>query len=297
MVLYAFIQVQAIYNFIHKQKTKSMKNSILILITFCCYNAVGQVLITPGDVRLGTGSNNTNLKVNGVTTLGNEYSGFGDDNRAQLIVNGDVRLKSEMYLPSGTLNNLDIGRSSILYSNYSSILTGMIRSGNSGKIVYILTSNLGSVTIKHNSQDSDTGNRFRLSDQNDMEISNGGSAIFIQNDGFWYNLTPNQPSKEAKIINEIGTYGLQRSGRVNFRFNTGGTAILNSINTPQAGMIVYIYSTNSNSILVKHSDTTAPDGERIFSNTSADFTITGRGGFTAIYDEIDRGWRVIGVAN
>lgn len=273
-----------------------MKKLILILITFCCYNVVGQVLITPGNVRLGSGSTNTNLKVNGVTTLGDED--FFTSNHARLIVNGDVRINSTKDLPNGTLNNLDIGRNSILYSYNTSILTGMESSeANSGKIIYIITSNLGSVTIKHNSQDSNLGTRFRLSDGNDMEISNGGSAIFMKNESFWYNLTPNQPSKESKTIGVVGTYGLQRSGRVNFRFDTSGTATLNSIDTPQDGMIVYVYSTTSNTILVKHADITAPPAERIYSNTNADFTITGRGGFTAIYDGVDNGWRVIGVAN
>jgi hypothetical protein len=97
---------------------------------------------------------------------------------------------------------------------------------------------------------------------------------------------------------DISVVGIQnaldRLGASLIYFNTSGTVTLNGIAGGFDGMIVYLFTSSSNTLILNNEDSGAAFNNQIVTNTGASITITGRGGVTLLYQF--SGWRVIGVA-
>jgi hypothetical protein len=90
---------------------------------------------------------------------------------------------------------------------------------------------------------------------------------------------------------------LNRGGGSSVYFNVTGTVTLNGIAGGQDGMILYLFTAGTTTLVINNENIGATVGNRIATNTGAAVTISGRGGATLIYDSSTSLWRVIGIAN
>ncbi|MBK6976007.1 MAG: hypothetical protein IPH28_01880 [Cytophagaceae bacterium] len=96
-------------------------------------------------------------------------------------------------------------------------------------------------------------------------------------------------------INTVGTQNaLDRLGAPIIYFNTTGTVTLNGIAGGSDGMILYLYTSSSNTLILNNETSPAAFNDQIVTHTGGTLTITGRGGVTLLYE--NSGWRVIGYA-
>jgi hypothetical protein len=91
--------------------------------------------------------------------------------------------------------------------------------------------------------------------------------------------------------------GLSRGGASSLYFNGSGIVYLDGILDGQDGMLLYIFTSGNTTLLLRDDNSFASSGNRIYTNTGATLTISGRGGATLIYDGDSAHWRVIGIAN
>jgi hypothetical protein len=95
---------------------------------------------------------------------------------------------------------------------------------------------------------------------------------------------------------DITTVGIQnaldRLGASILYINTSGTVTINGIAGGFDGMIVYLYTSNINTLILNNENAAASFSNQIVTNTGASITINGRGGVTLLYE--NSGWRVIG---
>ena len=78
---------------------------------------------------------------------------------------------------------------------------------------------------------------------------------------------------------------------------TGTTPTINGIAGGVDGMILYVFTASSTTLVLANESPSASGVNRIATNTGANVTISGRGGATLIYDSESLLWRIIGVAN
>lgn len=97
----------------------------------------------------------------------------------------------------------------------------------------------------------------------------------------------------------IQTTGVQnafdRQGASFLFFDSMGTITLNGITNGIVGMVVYLAAGINNTLIINNENAASLPNDRIYTNTGASLTITGRGGATLIYGS--GGWRVIGFAD
>ncbi len=144
---------------------------------------------------------------------------------------------------------------------------------------------------------------------NDLNLRTGGNntRVIIASNG---NVGIGSTTPTAKLdvdgdivvrkttITTVGTQNaLNRGGGSSVYFNATGTVTLNGIAGGQDGMLLYLFTGLSTTLVVNNENTNAIAGNKIATNTGATITISGRGGATLIYDSFTDLWRVIGVAN
>jgi hypothetical protein len=97
----------------------------------------------------------------------------------------------------------------------------------------------------------------------------------------------------------IQTTGVQnafdRQGASFLFFDSMGTITLNGITNGIQGMVVYLAGGINNTLIINNENVASSPNDRIYTNTGASLTISGRGGATLIYGS--GGWRVIGFAD
>lgn len=99
-------------------------------------------------------------------------------------------------------------------------------------------------------------------------------------------------------ISVAGTQNaLNRGGGSSIYFAVFGTVTLNGIAGGQDGMILYLFTGVSATLIINNENVGAIAANRIATNTNGTVTISGRGGATLIYDGTSNLWRVIGIAN
>lgn len=97
-------------------------------------------------------------------------------------------------------------------------------------------------------------------------------------------------------VSVVGTQNaLDRLGASIIFVNAPGTVTINGLTGGFDGMIVYIYTSNTNTLILNNENSAAVFNNQIVTNTGSAITINGRGGVTLLYG--NSGWRVIGIAN